>query len=219
MTAKSSKGLTICISKGAATPLSTVPTAITDVKPAVVTFTTLPVGIAAGDIVVPKNTGQSSVDGKPWIVGPLTPAGKTITLLGSDNSGGTTTIAAGAKIESYATTDMECLCLSNLSMSVDDPGTVDVGTYCDPSASIPSAAGSAGTIEFAGFVNIADADYQELLTAADDGILRYLRITLPSNGYFIAPATFSSITWDLPLDGAIGYSGTAVLGSKLRHVF
>jgi hypothetical protein len=49
--------------------------------------------------------------------------------------------------------------------------------------------------------------------------MRYMRIMLPNNGYIVAPVTFSQVTWDLPLDGAVGYSGSAVLGSKPRHLF
>jgi len=57
------------------------------------------------------------------------------------------------------------------------------------------------------------------LLAADDGLERIMRIMLPGNGYLVAPVTFSQITWDLPLDGAVGYTGTAVLSTKMVHQY
>lgn len=217
MSAKSSKGLKICITKGSATPSNVVATAISNAKPAVVLIAST-TGMKDGDIVVPKDTGFSELDGKAFVVGSLI-VDTSFALVGSDTSVSTGTLVGTPKIDHYPESDMECLCLSSLTMNADDPGTIDTGTYCDPSASLPSAAVSAGTLSFAGFVNIADADYQELLVASDDGVQRQLRIMLPNNGNLVAPVTFSNIVWDLPLDGAIGYSGTAVLGSKLRHVF
>lgn len=216
MSAKSSKGLTICITKGTAAPTDLIPTAITQAAPAVVTCTVA--GVANGDLVFIDGTGMASIDGKIWTVANVGAA--DLELLGSDTTQDAA-FNAGATLKAnhYGTTDMECLCLSSLSVSSDTPGTVDVGTYCDPTASLPSAATSAGTLDFAGYVDITDTDYAELLLAAEDGKLRYIRIMLPSNGYIVAPVTFASMTWDLPLDGAVGYSGTAVLGSKPRHLF
>ena len=99
------------------------------------------------------------------------------------------------------------------------PGTVSVATFCDPTASIPASATAAGTISFAGYVDTVGKDYPALLDAVNDGLVRILRIQFPNNGYVVAPVTFSSITWDIPLDGAIGFSGSGALGSKPIHVW
>lgn len=214
MAAKSSKGLKICITKGSATATDLSPTGITNAKPAVVTCTTT--NVADGDIVVVSGTGMASLDGKAWVV--ANKSGTDLELLGSDASADTA--ATGGKVDHYASpADYECLCLSSLGISAEAPSTVSVATYCDNSATIPGAAGSAGTLDFAGYVDITDTDYAELLAAVEDGKQRYMRIMFPGNGFIVAPLTFSSITWDLPLDGAIAYSGTAVLGSKPKHLF
>lgn len=215
MSAKSSKGLKICITKGGAAPTDLNPTDITSAKPAVATVT--PGAAVAGDVVRVSGTGMPSLDGKMFVISTVTAT--EVTLVGSDATGDTFNGAGNPEMMHYGVADMECLCLSSLSISADTPGTVEVGTYCDPTAAIPSAATSAGTLDFAGFVDVTDSDYQELLLAAEDGEVRYMRIMLPNNGFIVAPLTFSSITWDLPLDGAVGYSGTAVLGSKPRHLF
>ena len=213
--AKSTKGLKICITKGASAAGTDVsPTAISSAKPAVVDATTT--NVNDGDIVVMSGTGMPSIDGKTWVVANKSAA--DFELLGSDTTG-ETFAAVNAKAMHFGTADMECLCLSSISISSDAPAAVSVATYCDPSASLPGASASAGTLDFAGYVDITDTDYAELLAAVDDNIQRYIRIMLPSNGYIVAPLTFSSLTWDLPLDGGVGYSGSAVLGSKPVHLF
>lgn len=219
MSAKSSAGLTICISKGTSTPSPLTPTAISSAKPAVVTVAAV-AGMATGDIIILKDTGFSALDGKVFVVGTIDATANTFELTGSDTDGTTDTLSAAApKASHYLKADMICLCLSSLTFNVDEAGTVSTATYCDPSASIPSAVQSAGSLSFAGFVNIADADYAELLLAQDDGVQRIVRIMLPGNGYLVAPINFSSIGWDLPLDGAIGYTGSGVLASRMRHLF
>jgi hypothetical protein len=216
MSARSSKGLKICISKGGATANALTPTAVSKAKPAEITVANT---VKAGDIItIPTGgTGFPEIDGKTWVVG--TASAAKFDLLGSDTTGSTGSLAGTPTLNHYADTDMECLCLSSIGISADEPGTISVGTYCDPTSTISSAAQAAGTLSFAGYVDVTDTDYQELLKAADDGVQRYMRIMLPSNGYIVAPLTFSSITWTLPLDGAVSYEGTAVLGSKPQHRF
>jgi len=215
MGAKSTKDLQVCITKGDATPTVEVPTTITSAAPAVVTL----VGGAGidGDIVTITGTGMPSLDGKSFVIASATAT--EYTLLGSDTSGETWGSPVSPSMALYQDADIECLCLSSLVLNVDEPSTISVATFCDPTATIASAVLAAGTISFAGFVNILDSDYQELLDAAADGIERVMRIMLPDNGYLVAPMTFSQVTWDLPLDGAVGYTGTAVLSTAMIHQF
>lgn len=213
MSAKSSKGIRICITKGAATVVNLVPTAINSAKPAQVTVTN---SLKDGDVVVMGQVGFPELNGKTFVVDNA--SATDFDLLGSDTTGTTGALAASPTAAAYTNADFECLCLSSLSVNPESPGTVDVSTYC-ASASIPSATSGAGTIDFAGYVDITDTDYAELLLAVEDGKQRQLRIMLPGNGYLVAPVTFSSISWDLPLDGAVGYAGSAVLGAKFTHLF
>lgn len=216
MTAKSTKGLQAFMTKGAASPTVLVPTSITKADPAVVTVASA-ASVLTGDVVYMEDTGFTELDQNSFVVGAVTAT--TFVLLAMDLTGSTGTLDTSPKATHYEPSDMVLVCLSVLTMNVAEPGTVSTGTFCDPTTSIPSAVVEAGTLTLGGFVDITSPDYQELLNAEDDGEIRTLRVDLPSNGYLIAPMTISTITWDLPLDGAIGYSGTAVLGSKLKHVF
>lgn len=212
--AKSTKGLQVYMTRGDATPAAVVPTAITSAAPAVVTVVNTQADGQIADCVL---TGFPELDGKAFVIASAT--GTEVTLLGSDTSDSTGLLDASPVINVYNESDLELMCWSSLTPNVDEPGTVSVATYCDPTASIPSAVVEAGTISFAGFVDILDPAYSELLAAEEDGLERILRINLPSNGYIMAQGVVSSVTWDLPIDGAIGYTGTFTLSTKLRHIY
>ena len=214
MSAKSTKGLSVQMTKAAAAPTVLAFTTATVAAPCVIGMTTTAPSVT-GDLVTVDGSGNPNLDGKLFAVGAVV-ADVSIELLGSDNSDGTD---VGGNANVYSEEDLVTICLSDLTMNVTEPGTVSTGTYCDPTTSIPSSVVEAGTLSLGGYVDITTDDYQELLLAESDGVERYLRVNLPDNGYLIAPMTISLITWDLPLDGAIGYTGTAVLSTKMMHVF
>jgi hypothetical protein len=215
--AVSTKGLVIYMSKTATTPTSLTPTGITAAKPSVITVSST-TGIANGDVAYVSNTGIKALDGKYFTVGSL--ASGSITLVGSNNTGGATTIGAGAKIEVYKASDMCNLCLSSIAFSEESGQTISVGTFCDPSASIATPPTTAGTVTMSGFVDKTDPCYSELLEAVSDGAPRVISIELPQgNGHIVAPITLSSISWDLPIQGAVGFTASGALGSKPHHVF
>lgn len=216
MAAKSAKGIKICITTGGVAGAALTPTAISKAKPAVVSLTGH--GVQNGDLVMVTKSGFPELDGKAWVASAV--ATGTFSLLGSDTTGSSGTLASGGlDVKHFAESAFTCLCLSSFGYNPEAPGSVSVGTYCQPGATLASAAASAGTFDFAGYVDINDADYAELLKAVEDGNQRYLRIMLPSNGYLVAPVTFASINYDLPLDGAVAYSGTGAMGARLRHIF
>lgn len=227
MSAKSSKNVKICITKGAATGTNLVLAGLTVGNPTIIEVGG-GVTVKSGEVIrVPAGaTGYSEVDGKDFIAGKITPSGsgtgQDVELLGCDTSASTgawNPAAGGAVADIFQDSDMECLCLANLGFNPETPDTIATGTFCDPSASIPSATTAAGTLNFGGYVDINDTDYRELLAAEFDGKERFWRITLPNNGYIVFPATIASFSWQVPLEGAVAYEGTAVLGSKPRHLF
>jgi len=220
MTAKSTKNLTVCIS--AVTPkvnTAVVPTAIA----AVAASGSTPAGVkvtapslpAVGAVVKFADTGFTSLDGKAFIVTAIT-AGTSFTI--GNLTLGTGTLGTSPKAYYYVDADdMTCLCLSDLSISPSTAPEISVGTYCAPEATITGTATTAGTFSFGGFVDVTASDYPALLTAFEDGSERYLRITLPSNGYIIFPVTISSLSYSLPVSGAIGFTGTGTLGLLPKH--
>ena len=220
MTARNTKGLTISVVKAGATP-----TTATLTRATAGATTTLDVASTAayrvGDMIFvsDKATGLPQIDNK-WHVIMAIDAGGTEFTVNVNTTGGTVALGATPTFKHYVSaTDLQGMCWSSLTLNVDEPDTQSVGTYCDPTATVSSGATAAGTISFAGFVDVSDNDYKALVSMIENATPTAIRINLPNNGYLIAPVTFSSMTWDLPLDGAIGYSGTATLGSKMVHVF
>ena len=223
MAAKSSRGTKVCITSAVPalnTPIN--PTAIAAVAATSTARAAVKVTVAntaaVGDVVSFKNTGFASLDGKSFVITAVAATDFTI----GNVVLGTGTLSVSPKPEALLfveSTDVTCLCLSSVTINEDTPGTVSVATFCDPTASIPASATAAGTISFAGYVDTVGKDYPALLDAVNDGLVRILRIQFPNNGYVVAPVTFSSITWDIPLDGAIGFSGSGALGSKPIHVW
>lgn len=222
MSAKSSKGIKICMSgpvDDSTSYISVTPTAITKAKPAVVTVASA-AGIAKGDVITfDNNTGFPELDSKTFIVGTVDSGANTFEVMGSDTTASTGTLVGATSVKVFEEAKFTCLCLSSLSIAADAPGTIAVGTYCDPTASIPASVSSAGTLSFSGYVDTTAKDYPALLAAEIDAKTRLIRILLPGNGYIVAPLIVGSITWSLPLDGAVSFDGTAVLGSKPVHRF
>lgn len=216
MSAKSSKGVIIALSGPVDTADSYTSVTITDISVAAPTIITATNTAKPGDLVSIAGTTVKELDGKTFVAGPGTTATE-IELIGADTTNATrpTTMAGTAKVF----TEFTNLCLNALAINAETPGTVSVGTYCDPTASIPSVVVQAGTLTFGGYVDVTSEDYPALLEATDDGLTRMIRIELPANGYIVAPIIVSQITWELPLDGAISFTGTATLGSKPAHRF
>lgn len=217
MSAKSSKGVIIALSGPVDTAGSYTSATITGISSSAPTIITATNTAKPGDLVSINGTTFALLDGKTFVAGPNTSATE-IELIGADSTSVTTppqTFTGTAKVFSEFTN----LCLNALAINAETPGTVSVGTYCDPTASIPSVVVQAGTLTFGGYVDVNSEDYPALLAAQDDGLTRMIRIELPANGYIVAPIIVSQITWELPLDGAISFTGTATLGSKPVHRF
>ncbi len=230
MSARSSKGIVISITKptdlvGSYTAIEKAKiTSISNANPAVITFDASATGYKEGDIVSFAGTGKPELDGKSFVLGTVDSTTHTAVLLGANlsklsNPIATTDLGAAAAAHVFAATDEITLCLSSLGISVDTPGTVSVATYCDPTASLPASVSQAGTLSMGGYIDITDPGYALLLDAEIDGKTRILKIKLPDNGFIVVPVTVSNVAFSLPIDGAVGFTANAVMGSKPRHVF
>lgn len=222
MAASSSKGVTVDLVIGGATStISLQATAVTVGKPAIITVADV-TGLVQGDIITlaAGSTGFEEIDGQTWVVGNINIDENTFELVGSDLTETTGTfVADGPTMEVFGSAMTVRLCFSELTFNPETPDTISVGTFCDPSAQITSPTTSAGTMDFAGYVDINDPGYIELLNAEEDGETRWLRITLPNNGYLLFPVTISQMTFQVPVEGAVAYSGNATLNSRVRHLF
>ena len=220
MAAKSTKGTKICIVKDGATGVSITPTGASLAAPSVI-LTADTDTLKNGDLIYlgAAATGIPELDGKRWIVDALV-ADTSFALLGSDATGSTGTFAAGTTMKGYPeAASLQCICLSGITFNRDTPDTISTATFCDTTSSIPGSNTSAGSVDFTGYVNIAEADYKELLKLEASGKDTAWRVMLPGNGYIVFDAIVNQISIEIPLEGPVSYSGSATLKSAARHLF
>lgn len=219
MPAVSTKGLSVYLHKGGVAATELIPTAITKAKPAVVTVAAA-TGLTKGDVVKLDTTGFKELDGKTFVIGTVDTTANTFELIGADTTASTGVLGANPKAHVYKAADQIKLCLSSIDFSTEQGGSVGVGTFCDPSASIATPPATAGSVTMAGYIDKADLGYGELLKAVEDGASRMLQIVLPQDqGYIVAPLSLSSLGWTTPLEGAIGFTASGSLSSKPVHLF
>lgn len=219
MAAKSTKNTKICVVGTDATATDLAPTGITGAKPAEVTVASV-TGVAVNDVVmVPEGaTGMPGLDGKTFVVGSVDTGANTFTLLGSDTTGETYAAGTSPALKHYVESDMVCLCLATLDISRPAPEVIEVGTFCDPSATLPGNA-AAGTVDISGYIDITAEDYPEVLKMDADGQPRVFRVVLPNNGVYIFEGALSGLAPTIGISGAAGWSAQVVLASAPVHLF
>lgn len=219
MPASNSKNVRIYMTRSGATGVSMAATGASKADPAVITVADS-TGILEGDIISfgSDSTGLPELDGKTLIVGEVID-GTTFEVLGVDTTNSTGNFAAGSDFTVYSQADIFLACLSVLTFNPATPDTVSAGTFCDPSASVPNQVTAAGTVDIGGYIDVDDADYQQMLMLDDTGETVYVKIELPGNGYIVFSGIISGLNYDIPLDGALAWNATLTLSSKPRHVF
>jgi hypothetical protein len=217
MSAKNTAAVRMCLTPEVVTN-SLVPTAITSIasidgKPQGVMVESS-VSPKVGEVVKFKDVGFASINNKSFVVTGVTAAGFSIgnVILGDG------TLSADPIIEHYADSEMDCMCLSEFTISTAAPAVIDTSTYCG-SASIPSAKVEAGTAAAVGYVDTNDSGYLAILEAIETGKEYILRISLGDNGYLVMPVVLSGMSYTLPLDGAQQYSFQFTFGASPKHVF
>lgn len=220
MTAISTKGINIGILDGDASGTTLDISAITSVATPVVSLNT-PLGSApnVGDVIVfGTTTGFDELNGKTFLVAETpAPTVNDFALAGIDLSDSTGTLAAGITATIYSTTDFINLCLNQLDIGAATVNTIDVGTFCGP-ASITGQP-QLGTLTIGGYVDPDDVGYAEVIKAERDGAPRVMLITFPADyGFLVGLITIGSVSFDVPLEGGIGWTATASQNSQIRYM-
>ena len=143
----SSQGTTIFI-ESADAPAGDPITAAAKAKPCVLTVTTATAVV--GDVVVPRGTGFSSLDDRPFPV--IAAAAGSITLGDSDTTGEAGVVAAGT----LELPPLEELCRSTFTINNPAGATIDVTTLCDDAHKIVSGLPAIGTWQANGFYDKDD---------------------------------------------------------------
>lgn len=195
------------------------PISISSASPAVVTVDATG-SIAENDLIViaAGATGMTSLDGRSFVA--VNIGEDSFELLGTDTTNETYAPGPAPTLDHYDTASTVILCLSGLTRNAGSTSTTSVGTYCDPTATLANPVVEAGTFDFTGYIDTSDPGFRELTLAYDDGDARHFAVYLPGdNGAIVFDGTVSSFDYDLPVDGALGYSGSITLAGRPRHLF
>lgn len=223
MSILSTKGLQLFIGNAGVTPVAIAAgdmTAISNANPAVLSIAST-TGMAQGDLIIIKGTGNKHIDGMVFVAGTIV-ADTSIVLTGLDLSAEAAPVdASTATGEVWGKTGMTTkVCASEISINSGQPGTVSIATFCNPTASVPSVVVEAGSITISGFIDTADAGYAELLALEEEAKPVPFMIQLPSGqGFMVTEMTISGGSYTVPIDGAVSFSVTGTMSQRLRHLW
>ena len=149
MSILSTKGLQLFIGNAGVTPVAIAAgdmTAISNANPAVLSIAST-TGMAQGDLIIIKGTGNKHIDGMVFVAGTIV-ADTSIVLTGLDLSAEAAPVdASTATGKVWGKTGMTTkVCASEISINSGQPGTVSIATFCNPTASVPSVVVEAGTM-------------------------------------------------------------------------
>lgn len=153
----SSQGTVIMINDPATDPTPLDIASATKAKPCVITLGVGETAPVVGDIVVPRNTGWASLDGRPFKVS--TVAVEAITLEDSNTIGEANPIKTSVDDPSAVveTNTWLELCRSTFNLNAPAGATIDVTTLCDDAHRIVPGLPAVGTWTANGFYDISDA--------------------------------------------------------------
>lgn len=228
MSVVSTSGLTVYLTGAADDAASSTTTTILAVtKSTATTKTILNVssvsGITEGDIMTVASSGFTELDGYGFIVGAVDGTAKTIEVVGANTTNSTNTLSTSVTyvptLKVFKNSINTALSLATIQMTKDSAPSISIGTFDAPTATIAGTSTSAGTATLTGFVDVSSASYDAIYAAEADGLKRFLRIKLPKDGDVVVPLIISTVTWDLPLSGAMGFSAACTLSLKPLHCF
>jgi len=231
-TAVPSKGTQFWIEKGSNvdTSLMIIPTAISKTNPTSITC----VASAAkpGQVVFCDRTGFPELDGKYFLVDKTsTPTALKLTGSNTTNSQGvlSTDIDEPPKVCVYVEgIDALPLCVSTFSYDAGTAQSINVGTFCDPLATIPGAP-TDGSATFAGYTSPTDGGYRELMDAAHLADFRviYIRVapsprqppTAKESGVIVLEGTINSYKETYDIGQAISWTSGMSLTRASRQIW
>ena len=180
-------------------------------------------GLVVGQAMYVQNTGFSELDGYGYIIGAVDATAKTVEILGATTFGSTNVLNSLAgftpTLFAFKSNLMVPLSLSTIQMTKDATPSISVATFDSPTATIVGTNTSAGTGTLTGFVDVSSASYDAIYDAEADALKRFLVVKLPKDGWIVVPLVISTVTWELPLSGAMGFTATATLTLKPKHCF
>lgn len=220
MTAYSSKGVNVKIFDAlefgapATTNKATI-TAVSAASPCVITYSGAKIN--NGDFVrISQRTGIADIDDKTFIASSTSTT--SATLIGS-NGTGAVAIPGPIDIMPVAASTAIDACLTGIDFATVTPNTISIATFCDPALTIDGP-DARGQMTVTGHAAEANAGYKRLAQIDRHGKDKPITIAveLPdSQGWVFQTGIVSSIDFDLPLDGVVGFTATIETFGNADH--
>jgi len=208
------KGIEMYLYKGDAVPTTLVPTAISKDFPAQITVAATG-GITEGSPVAFTGTGFDELDEQTFVVGNLT--GTTFDALGANTTDSVGVLGTSPEANVYAASDRVKLCLSAIEISPPSVNQIDTSTYCEESSMVGRA--TPGALTLTGYIEKDSPGFNEIVAAEEDGLSRQFIINLSGDqGYLIGAIALSGLGYNIPLEGAVGFTISGSQTSKIRYV-
>jgi hypothetical protein len=180
-----------------ATPLAI--STVTNAKPAEATIGVTGTPPAIGDVVIPRNTGWNSIEGKAFPV--VAVAGQVVTLGDSDTTKETTVVGVDATLE--VQTMLE-LCRSTFTLTGPAGATIDVTTLCDEAHRIVSGLPAINTWAANGFYDYQDTALKLARQYYRDGDTVPFKITFKDMSGLVFMGTVNTYDVTLGINAAVG---------------
>jgi hypothetical protein len=198
----SSQGTKFFVQSAAGAPTAPI-TAATKAAPAVLTFAAAPVGIAEGDVVVPKGFTWRSLDGRPFNVGNVSSADPfTVELVGSDTTGELNAATLGTLSE---VTFGES-CMATLTFTSPAGTVIDVTTLCDSARETMTGLPAVSTWQATGFWDAADPMQKTMRDLYKSGQNVVFKCVFNDGSGFMFKASVNSFDVRVGVDQAVAYT-------------
>lgn len=148
-------------------------------------------------------------------------------LTGSDAAGGTVKAGETFAAKTWVESDLVEVCASSVDISRASASFIDAPTFCNRTQAVKSAVVEFGTVTISGYIDIASATYDELHKAYQDKADRFFGVLMGTslakaiaskNNLVAMKGTVSSIDFEVPVDGAIGFTAEIKLSSPVQHI-
>jgi hypothetical protein len=196
----SSQGTTFSMQTAMGAPSAPV-TAATKAAPVVLTFTTLPVGLNAGDVVIPQGFGWKSIDGSPFQVD-IDSVAKTVTLLESDAS----KEASAATLGTITPVTMSETCVTGWTLTEPAGTTIDTTTLCDTVRQIIGGLPGIPTWQVTGFWDSQDPMQKTMRDVYKSGKTVVFECRFNDGSGVLYLGTVNTYDIRVALDQAIAYT-------------
>jgi hypothetical protein len=179
----------------------------------VLTFTALPAGLNAGDVVLPKGFGWKSIDGAPFQID-IDDTAKTVTLLESDASAE----ANAATLGTITPVTFGETCVTAWTLTEPAGTTIDTTTLCDTARSIIGGLPGIPTWQVTGFWDAEDPMQKSMRDVYKSGQTRVFECRFNDGSGVLYLGTVNTYDIRAGIDQAVAYTAGGQVSGGVNDI-